>query len=271
MINSRKTVFGIAGIIVLGVVAALGFAALTSRQSLAQAPTPTQTTPNQQAGGNSLGQYESFFWQAFANRLGVTLDKLKQSLVAAIGDTLSQAVKDGKITQSQANQIQSNVQTWANNGMQGFPFGKFGRRGGAGFEFGFMGKGQLLGDFAKALNIDQQTLMTDLQNGQTIADIATAQKVDINQVKQSVLAAEKSRLDTAVTNNQLTQSQADQFYQKLSTSIDTLVNQKWTGTGRGGWHGGFGGFGPRGPNFNGNGTPTSPTSPSTPGTQGSSF
>lgn len=270
MLKSNKTIFGITGIIVLGVIAAFGFAAITSRQSLAQAPTPTQQAPGTQTGGGDvLSQYNSFFLQEFATQLGVTVDKLKQSFITAVTNTLAQAVKDGKLTQTQANQVDSNLQTWANNGMQGFPFGKMGgRHGGFGFGFGHLEKGQLIADFAKALNIDQQTLETDLQNGQSIADIATAQKVDINQVKQSVLAAEKSRLDTAVQNSQLTQAQADQIYQNLSSSIDNIVNQKWNAGGRRGeWGEGHGWFGPLGPN-NPSG---SPTAPSTPNTQGSNY
>ena len=93
-----------------------------------------------------------------------------------------------------------------------------------------------LSSFAKALNMTEADLMTELQSGKTIAAIAQEKSVDLTQVKTSVLADMKTNLDQVVQAGKLTQSQADQIYSKLSTNLDNLVNQTWPMYPRG-WRG----------------------------------
>jgi hypothetical protein len=259
MIKDRKAFWGFAGVLMLGIALALGISALSSHNSLAASlpqaaatPQATQTPGGSQRPNNGLAGYRDYFIQAFANQLGVTLDKLKSALLSAITETLNKAVQDGKLTQDRSTQIQQSITNWLNSGMQGFPFvGKpgmpgFGFRFGGRFGPGFFGGGNLLSSFAKALNLDLKTLMTDLRNGQTLADVAAAQTLDIQQVKQAVLADIQSQLDNAVKNNKLTQSQETQIMQNITKSIDNLINQKWNN------------FGPRN-RFN-NGTNNGPNS-----------
>ncbi len=230
MLKSRKTWFGILGVLALGIVAAFGLAAFTSRQSLA-APAPQATQ-----APNTSGQYQNFFLQALATRLGTTVEKLKAALVGAQNDTIDQAQKDGALTSDQATQLKNQANNWAQNGQGEIPGGElgFGRKGGRGFGgpgFGFgFGRGEkvdVLNAAATALGMDQQSLMTELQSGKSLAAVATEKNVDIAKVKQAILDAVKSQLDTAVKNNQLTQTQADNAYNKFSSNIDNLVNQTW--------------------------------------------
>jgi hypothetical protein len=235
MVGSRKTLFGIAGVIVLGAVAAIGLAAFSSHLSLAApAPQTAQATPTPN-GQSSAGQYNTFFFQALAQKLGVTLDALKQAIISAATDTINQALKDGRLTQNQADQLKNNLNNWfgtGNTSPKGFPFffgfGR-GRHGFGGFGRGeFSGENTLLSDAAKAFGMDQQSLLTELRGGKSIADVAQEHKVDVSQLKQTVLADVKANLDNAVKNNQLTQTQADQLYQNLSNNIDSMINQKWS-------------------------------------------
>ncbi len=236
MTKNRKTLIGFTGILILGIIAALGVSAFSSNAGLAagapQAAATPQATPapaNPQNPNNGFAQYRNLFIQNFASQLGVTVDKLKSALIAALTDTLNQIVKDGGLTQARATQIEQTFSNWVNGGFQGPAFGARGAFPGfrGGFGRGFMVNGVILNSFAKALNISEQTLMSDLQNGQTIADVATAQKLDINQVKQAVLADVKSQLDTAVKNNQMTQTMEDTYMQNLTSRLDSMVNQKW--------------------------------------------
>jgi hypothetical protein len=247
MFKSRKITFEILGILVLGVMVAIGLAAYSSRQSQAalqsqETPTVTPTPANPPAGtGNEASQYADTFLQALANRLGVSVDTLKQGIAGAASDTLDQAVKDGKLTQEKADQLKNSITEWFNSGMMGLPFeqmgpgmhgkGGFMGRGGQGEFFGWGRDAQpmLMNEFAKALGMDQQSLMTELQSGKSIADVAQEHNVDVQQLKQTVLAAMKTSLDDAVKNNNLTQAQADQIYQNLSNKIDSILNQKWPG------------------------------------------
>ncbi len=232
---SRKIIASIAVVVVVGAVATIGVGAYAVKTVLAQTA-PTQT-PNAQSPSSTASQYENLFLQNLAQQLGTTVDKLKAAITSAAGSVIDQAQKDGKITQSQADQLKQKV---ANGNFPGPFFGGKGFHGGFGFE-GHMGKGMFgasVQDFATALGMTPQDLMTELQSGKSIADVATEKKVDLQQVTSKVLAAVKSRLDTAVTNQKMTQAQADQIYQNLSSNINTIVQQKGF-MGRGGMHNGW--------------------------------
>jgi polyhydroxyalkanoate synthesis regulator phasin len=234
MVKSKKIWIGIAGVLTVAVIAAGAWlVASPLGLSFAQEPSPT---PQPGQAATNKGVYNTFFWNALANRLGVTLDKLKEAITGASSDTIDQAVKDGKLTQDQANQMKSNLQNRLNQGnLPGFGF--FGFRHGKGFGgFGFgrfglgrggFGVGNNLSSFAKALNMTETDLMTELQSGKTIAAIAQEKNVDLSQVKTSVLADLKTNLDQVVQAGKLTQSQADQIYSQLSTNFDNLVNRAW--------------------------------------------
>ena len=248
MFRSQKTWIGIVGVLVLGVAAAVGLAAFSSHLSLAAPAAQTaQATPSPTPKGQSTAtQYNNFFFNALAQKLGVTLDALKQAILSAATDTINQMLKDGRLTQNQADSLKNNLNNWFGNGntsQKGFPFFfGFGRgpRGFGGFGRGmFSGRNTLLSDAAKAFGMDQQSLLTELRSGKSIADVAQEHKVDLGQLKQTVLSDVKANLDNAVKNSQLTQNQADQLYQNFSNNIDSQLNQKWP----------VGPTGPNGPNY----------------------
>jgi len=205
----------------------LGVAALGVVNAFAQSPTPT-TPPNQNAPAqtNPFSTYENAFLNNLATRLGTTVDKLKQAFIGAFTDTVNQAVKDGVLTQSQATNLENKVNQGVQNGQ--FPgffgFGHFNR----GFEgHGFRGEFGILNmtELAKALNISESTLTSDLQSGKTIAQIAQAQNIPLSQVKTTILNDAKAQLDPKVTAGTITQAQEDQLLSNLGTKFDNLANQ----------------------------------------------
>ncbi len=205
------------GILSLGIIAALVAAGFVVRGAVAQAatPTPQNTGP--------MSKYYELFWQNLAGLLKVDENTLKADVVSAFGSTVDQAVKDGQITQSQGDQLKNNAQNNMNNG--GFlPF--FGGKHGWGGGFGFRGMkgGMGLNEFATAIGVTPQDLMTELQSGKTINQIATEHQKDPATVKADVLAALKTNLQSAVTAGKLTQTQADSIYQKYTNEIDTIMN-----------------------------------------------
>jgi hypothetical protein len=184
-------------------------------------PTPV---PGQASPSNSLmSQYWSLFLKSFASNLGVDQGKLDSAFTAAVNATVDQALKDGKITQAQADSIKNRYNKGL-SGSTGFGFFPFAR----GFGFGKMGfRGNQLitpTDIANALGMNAQDLMTGLQSGKSIADLAKTQNKDLAVVKQTLLNDAKTKLDGEVANKTITQSQADQIYQRYTTSIDNLLN-----------------------------------------------
>jgi hypothetical protein len=227
MLRSHKTLVGVIAVGLVGVVAAVGFAAWSVGTTLAAPLLQVTATPN--APGQAVdtaGQYATYFLEHFASHLGLSVDQVKTAYSSAYNDTIDQMVKDGRLTQSQADQLKQKAAQGVTNGkLPGF---------GPGFRGGGMGGGMMghmgmlnLGpaEFAKALGMTQTDLQTELKAGKSIADVAKEKNLDINQVKQTVLADVKTQLDTAVKNNQITQAQADQRYQQYSQMLDQMVTQ----------------------------------------------
>ena len=100
---------------------------------------------------------------------------------------------------------------------------------------------------AKALGITETELVTELQSGKSIADVAKAKGVDLADVKKALLADLKSHLDAEVASGEHTQAEADAKYKEMESRIDQMLTE--VGGPRGGRHGkgehgGRGGHGP---------------------------
>jgi len=232
MNNSKKVMLGIGGLAVLAMlVGGLLFALSPVPVTFAQAPTPTAPgSPTQ----SNLNNYQNFFLNALAGRLGIAVDRLKEALIGAFNDTIDQLVKDGLFTQARADQLKNNFASrLGQNTSPGivvpFGMGRFGNFRRFGFGRGFlMGRAGLgLPSIAKALNMNVTDLMSELQSGKTIAEVAKEKNVDLAQVKANVLSDFKATLDQAVQNGNLTQARADAIYNQVSANFDTLVNRSW--------------------------------------------
>src|SRR5947209_20238765 len=73
----------------------------SAQNSQSNAATPTTTT----------NAYCEQYLQDLANRLGVSVSTLQQDKLGAAKDVLAQLVKDGKLTQNQANQIKQRLES----------------------------------------------------------------------------------------------------------------------------------------------------------------
>ncbi len=197
----------------------------------ANATPGTNTTPSTQANprpeATLLTQLKDAFVKAFAARLGIDEAKLNAAFTGAVNDTADQAVKDGKLTQDQANHIKDVSKNGAGGfgfGGPGFHLGGPGPRGGNGM-LGPKGVGGPdLEEAAKVLGVTSAELKTQLQAGKSIATIAKDKNVDLKKVKDALLASAKTRLDEAVKNGKMTQAQADQAYQNAGTQLDNFLN-----------------------------------------------
>jgi hypothetical protein len=106
---------------------------------------------------------------------------------------------------------------------------------------------------AKALNLSTPDLMTQLQSGKTVADIAKEKGVDETALKNTLLNAAKAGIDTAVSNGQLTQQEGDQIKSQLAQmDLNSLFQRSM----------GQGGNGIPGTPLQGQQPPMAPVSPS---------
>ncbi len=173
------------------------------------------------ASGDSSPSPKSFF-DAVAKHLGISPQKLQDATKAAALDQVDAALKAGKITQAQADELKARI-----NSGDYPPFGPFFGPG-FGFHHHFHGGPPLFGDklsaAAEYLGLSEAQLMTRLNNGQTLAQIAKAQNKSVDGLKQAVLDNAKKKLDQLVKDGELTQAQADAMLARLKDHIDDLVN-----------------------------------------------
>jgi hypothetical protein len=191
------------------------------------------------------GSSPNDFLDSVARHLGISRQKLDDATKAAAIDQVDAQLKAGQITQAQADELKKRIQDGDIPPLAGLR--------GRGLGFGLGGPGgpgpllktgisDSLAAAAKYLGLSESDLRDKLSDGQSLADVAKAQGKDVDGLEQAILAAAKSDLDKAVSDKKLTQSQADDVYNRLKDNIDDMVNGQLRFHVRGP-HLGFGPFG----------------------------
>lgn len=90
--------------------------------------------------------------------------------------------------------------------------------------------GVLIKATADASGLKPQDVMTQLRQGQSLADIAAAHNSSGDKVVQAATATIKARLDKAVTDGKITQDQENQRLSQFTTKATHVVNDKQLGT-----------------------------------------
>ncbi len=194
----------------------------SARTANANASSTTSTASNSTVSTNSSSSaatdYCSQFQTDLAKKLGVTSDKLKSAESAAASDTIDQMVKDGKISQTQADQIKARLGDATNC--------QFKNNGSTSGSFNMQKLQQYLvaaeAQVAKGLGISSANLTSQLQSGKSLHDIATAHNVNDAQLKTLLNNAIQSELKAAVKAGDVTQAQADMVTKQLSNNPSFL-------------------------------------------------
>ena len=200
----------LAGAAVYITASAAGYNLSLNRPSTPPAQAALASAPDAKGGAASAACTD--FISHFASDLGTTQAKVDSAFQQAAGQTLADEVKNGDLTQAQADKIK---QTLA--GKQPCTIA-----GGLGSS-AHVGAGQytqaLVTAAASALGITPQQLRTDLASGMTLSQIAAAQKpaVTEDQFRTKLIANIKPLLDKAVTDKKLTSAQEQSILQRLQT------------------------------------------------------
>ena len=152
-----------------------------------------------------------------------------------IKDALSGLVKDGTISQKQADKVASTLDSRLPRAGDGFHGPQLGR---------LMGE---VDGLAKTLKLTSAQLLTQLRSGKTLAQIATARGVPTGTVIKQIVADVTARLDAAVKAGRITQTQARQIEADLTQRVTAFVDNggpfrgmaKGMGMGDGGMGGGM--------------------------------
>ena len=166
-----------------------------------------------------------------AKRLHVTPQQLSSALSGAFLDQLQAAVKDGRLTQAQANALEQRLK--ANKGAApAVPFG-FGphlaRPGLHGGGFGVGPAGDRPADWPAPPAIwasPTRSCSRSSSSGKSLAQIATARGKTVSGLEQAMTATMKARLDKLVANKVITSAQEKQILSRWSARLSAQVNQK---------------------------------------------
>jgi polyhydroxyalkanoate synthesis regulator phasin len=172
----------------------------SSQTNANAASTPAAATP-------TPNPYCQRYFQDLAKRLGVPVSTLQRDMLAAADDTLAQLVKDGQLTQKQANSIKQFLQshqacTGINPAERGIiqqslkPY-----------------LNTVANQVALGLRMTPSQLKAQLQAGKRLSQLAAAQGVSSSQLQTTEVNAVQSAVNQAVHDGNLTQQQATTFMQ----------------------------------------------------------
>jgi uncharacterized protein YidB (DUF937 family) len=217
----------------------------TSAPSSTTAPKTDSSAPDDHGGPGHHGfGFEVFDLGEAAKVLGISEDELKTRL--ANGDTLAEIAKDEgvdvqkvidalvtagtkAIDEAAADakaHLEDRITELVNNGFPGK--GDHPGPGGPGmghFGFGFPD----LATVAKTLGLSEDQLMEKLRSGQSLADIAKAQGVDVDKIVTDVVKAIDDRIDEQVAAGHLDKDKAAEIKKDLEARIRTFVENGFPG------------------------------------------
>jgi hypothetical protein len=207
----------------LGAVAVSGAAVLITASAAgvnvgfrpaASSPAPA-TTASIANKANASALCNSFIAH-LSSDLGKTPAQVNAAIQKAIGETLADEVKNGDLTQAQADAIGKKVANQQPCALTGV--GRLGEAGGSATIGAYMP--QLVTAAAGALGVSETQLKADLAAGKSLSQIAAAKNPPMTeaQFRTNLIAKLKPLLDTAVTNKKLTATQEQAILQRLQTA-----------------------------------------------------
>jgi hypothetical protein len=212
--RKKQVLLGLAGggLLVIGVLAGMIFG--ENLRALAAGNTAHKATQGNRAS------YCQLYIQTLAKDLGVTPDKLKSANQDAAQTVINQLASDGKITADEKTRLTQTLQRHANNPCAFVNV--MGTRAGLRHDIGQAlapARSAVESAVAGALKISTTTLESDLAAGQTIPQIATAQKVNLSDVNTAYLNAVKTQLANAVSADTITQDQSTAIYTRVQQAV----------------------------------------------------
>jgi len=148
-------------------------------------------------------------------------------------DVLDSLVKDGTITQAQADKITSSVETKVKAQHAERDANQQAKRQ------------EFLTTAAKAIGVSTTDLEAQLKSGKTLADVAKANNVDPNSVVAALVAELNTKIDADVASGKLTAEQGTARKATATQRVTDMVNNGPRHGGKGG-PGGMGGRGEHG-------------------------
>jgi polyhydroxyalkanoate synthesis regulator phasin len=156
-----------------------------------------------------------------AKQLGVEPSELSAALKQALENRIDEAVAEGRLTEEQAKELKQRLES-ADTPLL---FPRFGFGGHGPWE-GHFGHFATLETAASYLGLTEAELRAELADGKSLADVAKEEGKSVDGLVQALVKAATERIDGAVDDGKLTESQADDLKQNLEERIRDLVNRE---------------------------------------------
>ncbi|HEY0606225.1 MAG TPA: hypothetical protein VGD58_25105 [Herpetosiphonaceae bacterium] len=222
--RSIVTSAALAGGLLAGIV--FGPTAATTTSVSAQTPSPSasaapaqSSAPAQSAAPSTASStLRSLFLDQLAAALNIDRSALDTAIASAGNSTADAAVAQGTLTQAQADSLKARIRAGDVGALWG------GRGGSRGERLPGL-RDAMSTAAAGALGISVDELNTQLESGQTLAQLATEHSTTEQAVIDAALAAAKTELDSAVGAGTLTQAQADAKYAQIQAAGASILSR----------------------------------------------
>ena len=189
--------------------------------------------------------------------LGIGVDEYEAAADTARQQVLDEAVSEGVLTEEQAERMSERLAEGWGPGTMGAFGGRHGGMMGRGGYGGMMAgsQGSLLTVAAEELGMSVEDLTAALQDGKSIAAVASEKGVDPQAIADAFMSERAEWLAEAVADGRMTQEQADYMLEHMEAQILEHLDAPFSGAGGpgdcfgrqgGSWRGGPGMMGPGG-------------------------
>jgi uncharacterized protein YidB (DUF937 family) len=153
-----------------------------------------------------------------AEKLGVSTEELTAAMSNAQFDLIDEAVANGKLTEGEAAKLKERVNEYGPLSVLGLRHGKDGAI--------CRGAKLVVGASADVLQMDRTEIVSALRSGQSLAEIAQAKGMGVEDFTSALLQSVKGKLDAKVADGSITQERADRAYTAIQGKIDRIVEFK---------------------------------------------
>ncbi len=161
----------------------------------------------------------SAFLDRVAQLAGVDSKKLADSIKQATKEQIDQDVKDGRLSQSQADKMKSGVENGNAPLLKGYE----------GMHRKEWGKSMIqpnLDDLAAFLGTDKAAMIQEYQGGKTLLEIAKSKGKSESDLKSFLSQKFDENLDKALKDGVLSQSKADELKKNKDLIVDKVLNSR---------------------------------------------
>jgi len=155
-----------------------------------------------------------------ADRLGVEPSELEDVLRDALKARVDTAVEEGRLTEEQGVELKTRIDSGEMQFLRGLGKPGPGRFG----HFHHFARFPAVRAAADYLGLEEDELRERLRDGDTLAEVATAEGKAVDGLVDALVADAEKRLDDAVAAGKLTRAQADEVADRLDERMTDLVN-----------------------------------------------